>query len=411
MKSICQVVLLLGLVMPAFSAAPVVDFDGADGVVQTDNFTGLKNTSISQFPIPFPTADVTSDDVAFTKKENSPASLLTPAATPNIETKIFKITESGEKIEIPVMEDGDGKGYLKVKPNEVIEHKVWCPSQSGVWGVCYGYKFNPKFAGHNHVSNIPPYTWNGQAIPSYRCYDDIPVATAITFRFKAPEFSTRADHTAEASGACQGSVFNIVDIKIDGLEPLPPAWSDGLHGGVTYYTLIGTTTHHPINHFGKPQTIDLIKEIAWQYHKEFPGAEVLNINDISLKWGGLFDVRMDSSNIHVPWVTPHDFHRYGRQADLRLWSIPTSNQARLKKISCDLGVEVELHKNNTKLDPIEAAIWENTDFNAPPWKSLTAEELDARIPHYHLVFPKYDSDVDNPVDQAPGSCPSKSTHW
>ncbi len=406
MKQLLQAVLLLGLTMPAFGAAPEVDFDGARVAVQTDGLTGFKNLPSQEFTIPTPGEGIAAKGVTFEPRQGLSAPVKDSNATtvPIVETKVLRITETGVAVEVPAMEV-DGKGYFKFKPNDIIEHKIWCPSQSGYWGVCYDYKFDPRFAGHNHITNIPPYTWNGQPIAAHRCYSNIPVTTAITFYFKAPEFSTRADHAAQASGACQGTILNIVDIKIDGLVSLPPAWSDGLHGGVTYYNLIGDKPYHPVNHFGKPQTIDLLKEIAWQYHTEFPRAEVLNINDISLKWGGLFDVKEDTNGIHIPWVMPHEFHRYGRQADLRLWSIPTGNQARLKKISCDLGVEVELHKNNTKLDPIEAAIWENTDFSAPPWKSLTAEELDARIPHYHLVFPKYDTDVDNPVDQAPQGCP------
>lgn len=319
-----------------------------------------------------------------------------------IETEMLGITRTGVTIEVPATET-DGKEYFKLKPNALFSHKVWCPSQSGYWGVCYDYKFNPRFAGHNHVSDIPLYTWNGQAIPMHRCYSNIPVTTAITFYFKAPEFATRAEHTAEASGACQGTILNVGDIKIDGLVSLPPAWSDGLHGGVTYYNLVGDTTQHPINHFAKPQTIDLIQAIAWQYHTEFPSAEVLNVNDISLKWGGLFD-------ISGAWTIPHEFHRYGRQADFRLPSIPVENRARFKELSCDLGVEVELHsKDNKELNPLDAAVWEEMDYNTPPWKSMSPEELDSRVPHYHLVFPKYDSDVDDPTDQAPKGCPPTKT--
>lgn len=398
--------------MPAFSAAPEVDFDGARGAIQTDNLSGFKNLSVQEFTIPTPGEGITVNGIILEPRQEPSVPAKDSDTAPTSGTKRLRITDTGVATEVPVMEV-DGKTYSKFKPLDNFRHIAWCHGQEGqYYRVCFTYKFYPSYGGHNHFHNVPGFTWQNSTstVPVRTCSPVVPVNKDVHWLLTAPAFATRVEDKTEFYGACGSTYYDTTDIKIDGLVSLPPAWSDGLHGGATYYTLIGTTTHHPINHFGKPQTISLIKEIAWQYHREFPGAEVLNINDISLKWGGLFDVRMDSSNIHVPWVTPHDFHRYGRQADLRLWSIPASNQARLKKISCDLGVEVELHKNNTKLDPIEAAIWENTDFNAPPWKSLTAEELDARIPHYHLVFPKYDSDVDNPVDQAPGGCPSKSTH-
>lgn len=411
MKQLLQAVLLLGLAMPGFSAVPEVDFDGAYDSVRTEGLLGLKNLAAQQFPVPVPGAGIESEGVAFEPRQGLSAPRKDGNA-PVVETKILRITETGVAVEVPASEVVDGKGYFKFKPNDLIEHKIWCPTESGYWGVCYDYKFDPRFAGHNHTTNIPPYTWNGQNIPVHRCYSNIPVSNTMVFYFKAPKFATRADHTAQISGACYGPVSNIVDIKIDGLVALPPAWADGLHGGATYYNLIGATTEHPINHFARPQTIDLIKEIAWQYHSEFPSAEVLNINDISLKWGGLFDVKRDTTtNNHIPWVDPHDFHRYGRQADFRLSSIPVSNRERLKRMSCDdFGVEIELHsKYHKKLTPSEASVWEGMDFNTPPWKFLTPEELDARIPHYHFVFPKYDSDVDDPTDQAPDGCPSKPT--
>lgn len=399
MKPVFQAVLLLGLAIPVYSTTPKVDFDDAHAGIQPDGILDLKILLPQQFPVPSPGVGIASDGVAFEPRQGLSAPLKDSTASPVGETKMFRIIENGVAVELPAAEVVDGKGYYKITPNYLFEHKIWCSSQSGYWGVCYDYKFDPKLAGHNHTANIPPYTWNGQDIPAHRCYNNIPVTTTVVFYFKAPEFATRADHTAQITGACYGPVSNIVDIKIDGLAALAPAWSDSLHGGVTYYNLVGATTHHPINHFAKPQTIDLIKEIAWQYHAKFPAAEVLNVNDISLKWGGLFD-------ISGAWTMLHEFHRYGRQADFRLPSIPEGNRERFKQISCDLGVEVELHsKDHKKLDPLEAAMWERTDFNTLPWKFLNAEELDARVPHYHLVFPKYDTNVDDPTDQTPQGCP------
>lgn len=378
MKPILQAVLILGLVMPAFSAEIAVDFD-----------------EVSKKSL----------DIMQELKTNSEKMIFKAQPKRDFEIKFFRVTESGQGIEVFPEEISDGKNYYKFKPNEEFYWNATCSAQSGVWHVCLKHTFYPNYGGHNHDTNIPPYySPDGTPMANPYCLYNLPVGQEIRAYFKGPQFATRSEEVNSVWGTCGGDYYHTMDFKIDNLALLPPAWADSLHGGVTYYNLIGETSQHPINHFGRPQTIDLIKEIAWQYRTEFPNAEVLNVNDISLKWGGLFDISGE-------WAMPHEFHRYGRQADFRLSSIPAGNQARFKQISCDLGVKVELHsKDHKKLEPIEASAWEGMDFNTPPWKFLSAEELDMRVPHYHLVFPKYDSEVDTPADQAPQGCPSKSPH-
>jgi len=321
----------------------------------------------------------------------------------SMERKLFRILPNGGVEEILPLEGSDGKTYYKFKPNDKFYSRYKCSSSqpsNATYKVCESYKFYPKFGGHNHNGNIPPYNdWNNNPLPSPACTPLTQVNNYSYVYFKAPEFATRAKHEIKFYGACSGVYYDIIDIKIDGLKALEPAYLDSLHGYVTYYNLIGATDYHPANHFARPQTIDLLKEIAWKYHVEFPTAEVLNINDISLIWGGKFDVNEN-------WSGDHTYHRYGRQVDIRLWSIPVENRERFKEICCSLGVEVELHsKNGEPLTPFDTYFWENTDFNLPPWNSFTEEELDIRVPHYHLVFPKFDTEIDNPPDQTPQGCP------
>ena len=52
--------------------------------------------------------------------------------------------------------------------------------------------------------------------------------------------------------------------------------------GNTNWVLIGQTTEHPFNHFGNVLTLVRIARVANTYHSEFPGNEVIGINDISL---------------------------------------------------------------------------------------------------------------------------------
>jgi hypothetical protein len=159
---------------------------------------------------------------------------------------------------------------------------------------------------------------------------------------------------------------------------------------VTYYALIGTTTEHPVNHYAKSQTIDLLKQIAWQYY--FETNKAISINDMSLKWGGLFDVNKDASGNLIPWAPPHHEHRFGRQADVRRNDLTDAQQARLTEIACDNGVSILLEKNTGEISPIRTL---EDIFGASA----------AAAPHFHLRFPKYDTDVDNPPEVLPEGCP------
>jgi hypothetical protein len=63
----------------------------------------------------------------------------------------------------------------------------------------------------------------------------------------------------------------------------------------------------------------------------FPNAQPLNINDISLERGGLFDIKGN-------WSPPHKTHREGRDTDVRSWTIPLANRAAFVAICSSQGV-------------------------------------------------------------------------
>ncbi|MBM4162705.1 MAG: hypothetical protein FJ217_16615 [Ignavibacteria bacterium] len=66
------------------------------------------------------------------------------------------------------------------------------------------------------------------------------------------------------------------------------------------------------NHWGALLTLQAIDSIAANYHREFPNDPRLRVNDISLQLGGRFD-------INGGWVGNgyHEFHRFGRDVDIR----------------------------------------------------------------------------------------------
>ncbi len=76
----------------------------------------------------------------------------------------------------------------------------------------------------------------------------------------------------------------------------------------------GTQNHHgppgwqeDHNHFCMPEVANAIFEIAEEYVDS--GGERIYINDLSLPYGGLFDIEGN-------WQTPHSEHRLGNNADI-----------------------------------------------------------------------------------------------
>ncbi len=95
------------------------------------------------------------------------------------------------------------------------------------------------------------------------------------------------------------SVFKDLIVKISGLQALPSG---------TGYVLDGRTSNHSSNHYGTASVVRALPNIATEYRKIYPNA-VLYYNDMSLIYGGLFD-------IYGNWDIPHELHRLGRNVDM-----------------------------------------------------------------------------------------------
>jgi hypothetical protein len=98
----------------------------------------------------------------------------------------------------------------------------------------------------------------------------------------------------------------LVTVKVTGLQPMPVsgigAWR--LTGS---YGQSGVTSKHIENHYGTPSTKTRIAAMATDYFGETGIA--IGVNDMSLSYGGLFD-------IYNNWSTPHSLHRVGRSVDV-----------------------------------------------------------------------------------------------
>ena len=92
--------------------------------------------------------------------------------------------------------------------------------------------------------------------------------------------------------------------------------------GAGNYNLIGGTCNHhgpgaggecsipDNNHWADSSVIANLQRIATSWQSKFPTEQVLNINDMSLRFGGEFDV-------YGNWASPHQSHRKGDDVDIR----------------------------------------------------------------------------------------------
>jgi len=124
----------------------------------------------------------------------------------------------------------------------------------------------------------------------------------ITVTHAAPEFGGRFELIARAQ--VQGKILEDRDtltVRVPDLVELPE---------VNYYELIGRTNDHPSNHWATQLVMENIQSIAMAWFLLYPNESPISINDISLEYGGLFDVTGN-------WRPPHSSHRIGTDVDVR----------------------------------------------------------------------------------------------
>jgi hypothetical protein len=135
------------------------------------------------------------------------------------------------------------------------------------------------------------------------------------------EGKTGADGEAKYTYLCSG-IGGIDSIFVQGRTPYDTATAtillkmgkfELLQDG-TMYKLVGQTGIHPLNHYGTSKTLSTLRQLAdsaFAYSKW-----ILQYNDISLMYGGPFDVGKTKL-----WDTPHETHREGRNVDMRPTSV------------------------------------------------------------------------------------------
>jgi hypothetical protein len=109
----------------------------------------------------------------------------------------------------------------------------------------------------------------------------------------------------EIYAVCPGCISGAAQVSVlvyPYLQNLTPHYS---------YQRVGQTSSHPNAWFGTVGTVAKLQQICIQFYNE-TGLQV-GVNDMSLPWGGLFDIGPPYGSF---WNPPHYEHRWGRNADI-----------------------------------------------------------------------------------------------
>jgi len=236
--------------------------------------------------------------------------------------KLYQINEKGDIVEVfpekTEIKNGIKVNYYIQSPSSKIRWSIWCKGSQSAWAIKETYQYDVKSAGHNHNDNIPKLkvsntylTPNEPSSSEFKEKDFtfyLPESGSLynntTYYYweLMPDFAATIAEDTQFLGSCSGLHHkDIIYVMVKGLVEL----STG-----TGYALIGATAIHPKNHFGVPNFLEQLKVIAKKCKEEIcPQSDPLYYNDISLPWGGLFDLNGD-------WKPFHTTHREGKEADI-----------------------------------------------------------------------------------------------
>ncbi len=121
-----------------------------------------------------------------------------------------------------------------------------------------------------------------------------------------------------------------------------------LEGLPNYYVYqkVGVQPQHPSPFYGTFNTVYRIQRICERFYQET--GLVAGVNDISLPWGGLFDLGPNYGGQW--WGTPHIEHRWGLNADMPYQYLGTTAQrTRFQEIAQEEGALVVPEGNHFHL--------------------------------------------------------------
>jgi hypothetical protein len=286
-----------------------------------------------------------------------------PSPAPRPVVEVYGETDDGKIVKLaPVAKTrnadsiSDGKRYTWVPGLNHAVLKMTCEGTGGdnnyTWQLRLMAPINmPERAGHNHAISNQPAGTPVYPVPDIRkgaeyYIDDVlwkpqfnylgealtPVLgprSVVKLSVIDPKYSTSIALPLQYSGAgaCQGAETRYLDILVPDLVALP--------AGADYILTGSIKGQHIENHYGTVATIEALKKLATQWHSTHPHSNELAFNDISLPWGGAFDVYDD-------WISSHSHfnHSFGVAADVSKGCVKKSDRSDLISLMYKLGFTV-----------------------------------------------------------------------
>jgi hypothetical protein len=263
----------------------------------------------------------------------------------------YTISEPQDQTQLPDVEPGSSR-----EVTARVTSQTGQPKEGAV--VRFHLDVDPTSGGHDHGetgghnktyerrprgtivgSNCVPESGDA-TLDTYDCTTGL--EGYVSFNFNAPDASGTHTFTATCvSQGCSGSRTAKVNVKVDGLWPIPDS---------AYYALtedgsskvIGSTADHTSNHYLTNAAALKLWRLAsdfydYQIRNGVTSPTLLHLNDASLKWGGVFDIDAD-------WVPDHEEHRRGTVIDVRANSKPGAIPPEYFAAFMDMSV-------NLKVDP------------------------------------------------------------
>lgn len=257
--------------------------------------------------------------------------------------------------------------HKKQDPNHTnanLHYKAIVKNQNGQpkanVGVTITTDVTSDSGGHVHTNDRHKGKLVGQVGTTVSTKDGKITISGITdgsgvfeFTFGAEEASGTHTLTAKCDSGCQAPATSTISVKVDNLEQIPNAF---------FYTFIGSTDKHDKNHYLTSDAATNMLYIAASYHSEVkywkkPNGKKLippfplQLNDASLIWGGLFDIKEN-------WTTPHVGHRKGVVIDVRAnddtgttGAIPLSSFDNFIEMALSYyGADAQVHCTSNKTD-------------------------------------------------------------
>ena len=190
--------------------------------------------------------------------------------------------------------EGERAGVLStwgLRPNSTLVVYVNGPPGDSVSMLL---DFEGGSNGHNHSGGTSDPRVVGACSPRQFTLGPYPQNVAVTYR--STNFCGLVKLTTRGNS---GSDIDYFRVKFPGLASLPP------HPNIRAYQ---NDTTHPQSHYGRQDLITAIHRCATAFGQEFPG-DRLWINDMSLPWGGVFDI----GGTHT---APHSGHKWGGEVDI-----------------------------------------------------------------------------------------------